>query len=101
MSNYSPGVDMISEARREQIEKGFDVEHDTECHSFDELIAVASCYISAASDMAAGVEFDWPHPFWPEGTGIPPKLLDSSADMAVRGGAWLAAALDLLKSYEA
>lgn len=90
------GLDLIVEERLRQVNPlGYDIKHDAQCHSPEELMRVGSCYIEYAANEMEGMAQDSPHPFWPD-TEIPWKPEESPIENAAKGAAFVAAALDLL-----
>ena len=95
--DYYKGLDMIVEERmRQPDELGYTLQHDDEEHSFEELLRIGACYVDYAANDAEGMGQDSPHPFWPD-TSIPWKPEESSMENAVKGAAFVAAALDLMQ----
>ena len=91
------GLDLIVEERLRQVGSlGYDLPHDDIEHTPEELLRIGSCYIEYAANEMEGLGQDSPHPFWPQGTSIPWKPEASPMETAIKGAAFVAAALDLM-----
>jgi hypothetical protein len=95
------GLDLIVEERLRQVDPlGYDIKHDAEHHTPEELMAVGRCYIELAEIdlMGQTAEECWGEskpPLWPD-TEIPWKPEPSAIENGAKGAAFVAAALDLL-----
>lgn len=95
------GLDLIVEERLRQVGPlGYDVKHDDEHHSPEELMRIGQCYIDWSTIELEGgnprEEHGEQHAFWPHDTEIPWKPEASAIENAAKGAAFVAAALDLL-----
>lgn len=96
-TEHLKGLDLIVEERMRQIKPlGYTIEHDLECHSPRELMRIGELYIDyAAAFLDDGITAAPQHPIWQE-TSIAWKPEPSAIENAAKGGAFVAAALDLL-----
>ncbi len=95
LESHSPGVAAIDQERSKAIDKGYGPSHDSINHTVEELLRIGACYIEAAASDMEGMDYDWPHPFWPD-SSIPPVREPSALDNAIRGAQFVAAAIDMI-----
>lgn len=94
------GISNIRLEREHQIDLGYDLDHDNECHSPTDLLRIGACYADLAALVMEGDEptevwdKEGKHPLWPD-VGVPWTPEDTAVGNAVKAAAFIAAALDL------
>lgn len=102
MHEQLTGAGMVLTKRREQVDAGYNADHDLACHEPGDLATAGACLAQAAAFIMEGgdpdVEYGDVHPFWPFDSDAWRKLVSLPLEEVLAvGGAFLAAEIDVMR----